>query len=178
MLITDILNEYHNWMLDKMQANLPEHRNYDLLLKQLDSIPFIVIHPLDENRNIDGKILREEFLEEEGISHNHIWHDDSSVLEVLVALSMRIETEITGEPGNDHLDRWFWVMIHNLGLDYYRNNMYDPDKINEIIDIWLKRKYKSNGKNGVFPLQKTDIDQREIDIWYQMQLYLTENYRF
>lgn len=178
MTIHNLLAEYHDWMLDKMQANLPEHRNHSLLLSQLDNTSFVVVNPYDENRELDAHFLRQQFLREENIDERCIWGERASVLEVLVAMSIRIETEITGEVDNDHLERWFWVILENLGLNMYDDDRYDRAKINGILDIWMSRKYKKDGKNGAFPLRKTSLDQREIDLWYQMQLYLTENWHF
>lgn len=173
-----LLSDYHNWMCDKMRTNLPEHRNYTLLLTHLDDKAFIFTHPLDENREIDGKYLRQEFLDEEGLGRDLFWEGDASILEVLVAMSIRIETEITGEIGNDHIERWFWVMIHNLGLDKFRDDRYDERKIDEILDNWLEKGHGPNSKFTIFPLKKSKTNRDDIDMWYQMQLYLAENYTY
>ena len=58
------------------------------------------------------------------------------VLEVLVALSRRIEIEIMGEPGNDHIEKWFWIMLSNLGV-MVRDDRYDPKNIDKKLDILL-----------------------------------------
>ena len=178
MLVRDLIEDYHDWMCDLMRINLPEHRKYGRLLHELDCKEFIFSHPLDKNRDLDGYLLREEFLFDNGYDQKDIWDGPRSVLEVLVALSKRIETEITGDLGNDKIERWFWVMIKNLGLDIYTDDNYDQEEVNRILDVWLQRRFKSNGKGGLFPLKKTTQDQRDIDIWYQMQLYLDEEWTF
>ena len=178
MIMRSITYDYHDWMCNLMNTNLPAHRNYQLLLRDLDNKPFIVVHPLDKNRELDGHFLREDYLAEMGRDPRDIWEDTSSVLEVLVSMSIRIETEITGELGNDHIEKWFWVMIKNLGLDFYTDDNYNSREVDNILDIWLCRKFKSNGHGSIFPLKKVTQDQRDLDIWYQMQLYLNENWQF
>ena len=178
LIIKNLLSGYHDWMLDKIEANLPEHRKYKSLLSQMDDLPFIVVDIRDENRALDGKILRLEFLEDEGLDESYLWREEPTILEVLVALSIRIEREITGEVGNDHLDRWFWIMISNLGLDKFDDEAYDKKKVTKILDNFVNRKYERNGKFCLFPLKKTDIDEKGIDLWYQMQLYLAENWEY
>ena len=179
MLVRTIMDEYHEWMCDLMRINLPEHRRYRRLLRQLDDKEFIFSNYLDKNRDLDGYFLREEFLFDHGYDvRRDIWEGPRSCLEVLVALSKRIETEITGELGNDHIERWFWVMLENLGLLRYAEGRYDSEKVDEILDVWLCRKFESNGHGSIFPLEKVTLDQREIDIWYQMQLYLDEKWEY
>lgn len=170
------VDNYHAWMCDLMGIDLPEYRNYQLLLDKLDRREFYFSNYLDKNRELDGHFLRDEYMDACGYRAGR--EGTSSVLEVLVALSIRIETEITGDLGNDHVERWFWVMIKNLGLDIYTDSNYEPDEVDDILDIWLDRKYKKNGKGSIFLTTKTDIDFREIDIWYQMQLYLDENWQY
>ena len=178
MHVRSIVSDYHDWMCDLMCMNLPEHRNYQLLMHDLDCKPFIFFHPLDKNRELDGHFLRDDYFKETGCDPYELDRRPISVLEALVALSIRIETEITGDLGNDHIEKWFWVMIKNLGLDFYSDDNYDPGEVDRILDIWLCRKFKSNGHGGVFPLKKVTQDQRDIDIWYQMQLYLDENWQY
>jgi hypothetical protein len=65
-------------------------------------------------------------------------------------------------------------MINNLDMDWL-----DPDDILDCIDRFLSRKYDYNGVGGIFPLRKgASEDQRNVEIWYQMQSYLMENYEF
>lgn len=175
--ISEIVEDYHEWLLDLMRIDLPEHRNYLELMHDLDLKEFTWINPMDENRDIDAFDLRKEYFFDNGMDVSDVWISPRSCLEVLVAFSRRIEIEVMGEPGDDHIERWFWIMISNLGLDKYTDDRYDSKKVNEILDIWLSRRYKINGKNGIFPLKKVTSDQRQIDLWYQMQAYLMENYK-
>ena len=166
------MDRYHNWLLRFVKADLPEHRRYLKLLDFLDEKPFRYVILMDKNREADGYELRCEYIDETG----DIIGGPVSCLEVLCALSRRIELEIMGEPGNDCYEKWFWVMIKNLELDEYTNDNFDQGFVDEKIETWLQRKFKTNGKGSIFPTYKTDIDQRGVDMWYQMQGYLMENY--
>lgn len=177
-----ILDQYYCWMLDMMDFNLPNHRNYDLLMQKLHSIDFYWDAegvPMDENRDIDAYEMRKDFIDECGYDSDvSIWDDPRSVLEVLVAFSRKIEIMITGEPGNDYLGRWFWVMLDNLGLLEYDNFHYDDIAVDKIVHRWLSRRVTKSGKNGIFPLKKMSQDQRGVEMWYQMHAYLNENWSF
>jgi hypothetical protein len=177
-LIQELAYDYHEWLMELMRIDLPEHRNYRKLMYDLDTKEFIWLHPMDENRDIDAFDLRKEYFFDNGLDVSEVWTSPRSCLEVLAALSRRIEIEITGEPGNDHIERWFWIMISNLGLDRFDDDHYDHGYVEYILDVWLARKFEKNGKCGLFPLKKATSDQRDVDIWYQMQAYLMENYEF
>ena len=174
--LLEIAEDYHEWLCDMMCANLPEHRNYTELLYDLDEKEFIWSHPMDENRDADALALRKEYFFDNGYDLRDMVLSPRSCLEVLVAFSRRIEIEIMGEPGDDHIERWFWIMLDNLKLLEFDDDHYDHGFVIHKLDIWLTRKFTSSGKNGIFPLKKPTSDQRDIDIWYQMQAYLTENY--
>lgn len=174
----DLERDYFEYLLYLMQFDSPEHRHYGHLLSDMYDITFIYSHPMDENRVIDALDMRREYLFDNGYDVNNSFMDrDVSVFEVLAALSRRLEIEVTGEPGEDHIERWFWEMLMNLGV-LLKDSIYDRGLVRNKIDIWMTRNYKRNGEGGVFPLKRTSTDQRENDLWYQGQLYLTENWDF
>lgn len=173
-----IIEEYYDYLLDIIDFRLPEHRKFGKLLEFLFSTKFIWIHPMDENRLNDGLYLRREFLFDFGLDVNRdLWDDPGNVLEVLTAFSKRVEIEITGEPGNDNLGRWFWEMLENLGV-LYSDYEFDSRIVGQKVEKWLCRKFGENGKGGILPLRKTTRDQRDVEMWYQMQEYLNENWNF
>ena len=171
-------DDYFEYLLYLMRADAPEHRRYSTLLSELYDISFIVKHPMDENRVEDALYMRREYLFDKGYDIRDDFMDrEVSIFEVLAALSRRIEIEITGEPGEDKLDRWFWVMLENLGV-LLEDDIYDRGLVRYKLDVWMLRQYDKHGKGGIFPVKKTGIDQRENDLWYQGQLYLAENWDF
>ena len=47
-------------------------------------------------------------------------------------------------------------------------------EMDEILNIWLERRYDEDGKGNIFPLKDPIKDQKTVEIWYQMQSYLLE----
>ena len=171
----EIVVSYFEWLLDKVNFNEREHRNYKELMRYLHSVAFTSKIPKDENRIIDGLNLRDDFMDEEDV--RGYLSGPCSILEMMVAFSIRIEIDITGDPGKDDLGRWFWVMIKNLGLLEYDDRHFDEEKVGEITHIFLSRSYSKSGKGGLFPLYHPKTNQRETELWYQMQKYLSEHTR-
>lgn len=174
----DLYDDYYEWLLEQIKFNLPEHRKYGKLIDELNRREFTWTIMMDENRDMDGKYLRVDYLQDTGRDEDLAWNDPSSVLEVLVAFSRRIEIEITGTPGEDDLSRWFWVMIKNLGLLKFDDERFNRKSVNEILDIWLERRFKKDGSGSIFLTRKNDIDMRGVQMWYQMQYFLDENWSF
>jgi hypothetical protein len=97
---------------------------------------------------------------------------DCSVLEMLIAMSKRIELDIVPEHENTCAD-WFWLLIGNLGLDKYDNYAFDGPKVDEILKNWLDR----NGKSVLFFSEKSNTKTFfGLEYWYQMHIWLAENY--
>lgn len=71
-------------------------------------------------------------------------------------------------------EKWFWIMMENMGLTRYDDEHFDVDDVNRIVDIWLERRFGSDGMGSPFPLQHPFEDQRQIELWQQMQNYVNE----
>ena len=128
--------------------------------------------PNDDNRVEDGKALRDEFLDDEGIYDvDPDWMEQGcSMLEMMIGLSRRLAFEAGGEPRE-----WFFELLDNLGLSTYNDaEQFDEDRVDEAIDPVIWRTYGRDGTGGLFPLQHPKKDQREVEIWYQMNAYLLE----
>lgn len=171
-----VRGEYFHYLCNLMRIDLPEHEMYKRLMSELYDIDFFWVLPMDENRDIDALSLRRRFFNEYGIDICMLNSFPRSVLEVLCAFSERIECDVMGEPGEEEIEKWFWIMLDNLGLDRFDDDHFVPRIVRYKIDIWLNRKFKSNGSGGIFPLKNGKNDQKKVDMWYQMQNYLNENY--
>lgn len=167
---------YYQYLCDMARLDLPRHRNYSRLLRTLYTTPFRWVLPMDENRELDGFELRKEYIREFRGGSLSGCRDYSNVLEVLLAFSRRIEIDVMSEPGNDVIERWFWVMLDNLGLLYYDDENFDPDRVDRILSIWLDRKFSRKGKGNIFLTNKSDRDLRTEEYWWQMQHYMVEKY--
>ena len=156
------------------------NRSYRFLMLHLFRTDFYAVIPMDENRASDGIELRYRFGREKRIRMSDIADvldvKDCSVLEMMVALSLRCEEQIVDEPDvGDRTRKLFWSMINNLGLNRMDDESYDSFEVEDRLDIFLNREYKPDGTGGLFKLRRTRHDLRNVEIWYQMMWYLSEN---
>lgn len=177
----DILkNEYFDWMYDLVcYRKYCGRLSYRKLLAYLNNRDFIYILNMDGNRAEDGIDLRYRFAYEHNYDYPMVatYLDDRpcSVLEMMVALAIRCEDSIMADSDiGNRTSLWFWNMIKSLGLDHMSDANFDKDAADEIIDRFLDREYESNGKGGLFTINRCRYDLRSVDIWYQMMFYLDE----
>lgn len=146
-------------------------------MKHMHDIDFTYTIPLDANRYEDGIELRYRFGIENDINAAVIASKldicPCSVLEMMIALSLRIEDNIMIDlDEGSKSERWFWDMVENLGLLDMTNMYYDPEKVNRIIISLLDRTYSRDGKGGLFTVPNYRYDMRRTEIWYQMMWHL------
>ena len=129
---------------------------------------------MDANRADDGVALRRVFTFKNGIDTDISEYIDgpSSVLEMMLSLSIRIEELMDDPKIGDRTGQWFWQMIVNLGLGSMTDNRFDAKKVDEIIVKFLERKYEPDGRGNIFYIRNCDYDLRTIDLWVQMLWYL------
>ena len=156
---------YFLWLCGLVEMDDPE-RGYLGALRQMYDDEFsestAVLVGNDINRIGDGLALRDAY---EGRAPS----GPCSTLEMLIALADRMSLDL----GYMSKDDWFWCMIHNLRLDHHR---WDYKDVACILRNLRKRKYAKDGLGGLFPLYSPTCDQREVEIWYQMQAYVVENF--
>lgn len=146
------------------------------LLRQLYSERFSWTVRNDDNRECDGKDLRNEFIIEWNVDDiEPLWLElECSMLEMLIAFSRRVSYQSYGEPAD-----WFWHFINTLELRELTDSVYrdDPHKkvVSAICQRINNRTYNRNGVGGLFPLSGRCTDQRRVELWYQMSTYLLEN---
>jgi hypothetical protein len=168
---------YFNWLYSKVASvmNPTPSLTFYTLLRDLHSIEFVWIVKGDDNRAQDGLDIRREFLRESFIHHDSIWMSvGCSILEMLISFSRRAEFE------TDLSSReWFWIFLENLGLSELSDNKEDISRlVSVIMDDFIWRTYRRNGRGGMFPLKHPHSDQRKVEIWYQFYEYLNENHIF
>lgn len=172
----EIENDYFDWLYETVAGRRDGNSkkiSYKKLLSALHIREFYFILPMDENRAMDGIDLRSRFAYEcKKYSEKEVIEyldGPCSVLEMMIALTLRIEDEIIGDS-----TQWFWLMIFNLGLNDMMDTTFDREKVGKIIDIFLERKYEKDGKGGLFIIKNRVEDLRNVEIWYQMQWYIGE----
>ncbi len=144
---------------------------FQFLLEILWNKEFYSLIPHDENRAEDGKQLRKE-----------VGFDDDfgpcRCLEMLISLSKRAEFLLHGYEFASNFVDIFWEIICNLGLNKYDKKAFTSSKtvfeVEEILDKWIERRYSFDGNGGLFPINGAEMDQKEVEIWYQMQKYLID----
>lgn len=167
---------YLEWLYSQVAAGIDKSTvrptTYWRLLKQLFDKEFVWVVPNDDNRLEDGRDLRYEFIEDQGIQDvdPHWVRLGCSMLELLVGLARRLSFVAEGEPAG-----WFWHLIANLGLTKYTDRArLNEERIDELLDMVIFRTYRSNGWGGIFPLQDPQEDQRQVELWYQLSAYVLE----
>lgn len=180
-MIREDLNEiYLDWMYHIVCDDRYSTENtYRKLFDQLYNTEFTYTLPMDGNRFEDGVNLRYRFGRDNGypdqVIATYLDYCPCSVLEMMIALSIRCEDHIMDNPelGN-RVGQWFWQMIVNLGLGGMKDGNFDPEYVEERLDIFLNRKYTRDGDGALFRVHDPHRDMRTTDIWYQMCWYLDE----
>lgn len=175
----EMMDDYFLWLCDKVGIDNGITSFYELG-QELFYTEFKALLPMDENRALDGIALRDDFI------LDCEWFQDypdmpCSVLEMLIALAQRMDFELTDlDSSGDNTAKYFWEMLDNLGLSHLSDDVYSlrngEEKTILALSRLVARTYQYNGEGGLFPLKCPMEDQREVEIWYQMCAYLTENY--
>ena len=172
-------DRYLDWL---GQYAMGQDRSYDSLLEFLYHKPYTYTIRMDENRAEDGIELRYIFGMENSIDYEDISSGldagrDCSMLEMMVGLARRCESQIMidMEEGAQP-ERWFYIMLTNLGLRGFDNEHFDPEKADYITDRFLAHQYSYNGDGSLFSVCNPRHDMRRTDLWYQAMWYFTENY--
>ena len=174
-----VYDAYICWLYDKVMFKQMKRsgRSYALLLDYLMKRKFTCKLDRDVNRAEDGKYLRYTFCEEIGIPDEEI-KGSCTFLEMAVALAERINDDIFPPTPGVNGAQFFWMMMENCGLDEYIDSDFDEEKVGKIVDCILERRFSYNGSGGFFPLKHPKEDQKCVEMWYEMQQYMQENYEF
>lgn len=174
-----IINEYFEWMTGiACGKRFTGKVTYRKLLSFLHINQFRCVMQSDENRAADGVDLRWRFAVNIGMENRNVWIRDClegpcSVLEMMVALSIRTEETIMDNPAfGDRTGQWFWGMITNMGLGAMDDKHFDKRAAEDILDSFMDRQYEANGEGGLFTIRNVGVDLTKVDIWTQLCWYL------
>lgn len=199
---TEMQERYFKYMMGivGIKDGMIKDRCYSMLFHHLHRIIFTPFVGLDINRAHDGKGLRYDFIyysnqkivEFNGkeISRREKWsyseedmvniEGPCSILEMIIALCNRrwdYRQDAYSAPYDMFVD-----ILHNLKLTRYDDGHYNHDRVAFIIDRVNQREFDEDGKGGMFPIPDFVMDgvwfkdQREIDIWFQVDKYLAEKF--
>lgn len=165
--------QYLTWLYSQVKTvkTRKSSTTYWDLFRQLFSTEFVWFVPNDDNRAADGRDLRREWTTITGKDVDPEWLElGCSFLELLIGLSRRLAFE-AGSDGPS----WFWHLIDNLGLQGFNDaSNFSSDYVEDITHMVIFRTYDENGNGGLFPLQHSSNDQRQVEIWYQLSEYLLQ----
>lgn len=155
---------------------------YWVLAKTLWDTDYTWVLDYDDDRAKRGVYLRYLYECDGGTDG---YDGPCTVLEVLVALAQDMNNVLDELDGEDRITMYFWEMIENLGLSKYSDDTFgaDPelDKLyhsdmDQILEDWMDRRFDYDGTGSPFPLRHPKRDQRGVDLWYQCNAYMIENY--
>jgi hypothetical protein len=176
-------DKYFKWLLGILGFKEFTSCRYISMLSYLYSVDFKLTDPIvghDDNRLNDGFELRADYSNSfTDPDLPDIFGEPVSVLEVLVAFARRIDDDIMYD-GTLHASKWFFIMIDNLGMTNFTDDRlgidWTIDDVEQIINIWMSRQFDFDGTGSIFPVKTTTFDQRNVEMWYQMQEWFNENY--
>lgn len=172
---TDYLSVlYLHWM-ERMICREPYTRGktWHQLLRCLFSMEFVANHYMDANRGVDGIDLRYRFANTRGTFAVPIENEPCTVLEMMVALSLRCEEHIMNNPEDgDRTGKWFFEMIASLGLDGMDDQHFNRETVKRTVSSFLSADYSPDGRGGLFYIPGCPKDLRTMEIWYQLMWYL------
>jgi hypothetical protein len=168
-----IRHQYFKWLVLQIgDESIDDIEPVCTLMHQKEFIWFVAN---DDNRIQDALDLRIEYLYESNlpVPSDALQMVHASALEVLVALSRRMEFFVNGRACD-----WAWVLMEHLGLDRYRGRITNKrrEHVDEILDALVWRRYNADGSGGFFPLAWPNEDQTKVEIWYQLQNWIGEQH--
>lgn len=154
--------KYFRWLVAQIDNGDAAH--YGHLLNDLFDIEYTWNNEMDRNRAADGLYLRNEF------KPGYRREIGCSILEMLVALSVRFEHDVMGEPGDEDAARWFWLILRQLDLDIYTDENYDFVAVDALIRMFL------NGEKPIFEPKISGQKLANSDLWYQLGALANEHF--
>ena len=154
-------------------------KSHSLLLKTLFEKDFYYLNDLDANRASDGITLRNIYT---SINDDcNVPEGNCSVLEMLIALSDRIEYQImTDDTYGDRTSLWFWTMLENLGISFVDDDTYNGESrsfIDAKVQKWLDRRFDKDGNGSIWTkIPSENADKRDflsLDYWMQANICLS-----
>lgn len=131
---------------------------------------------MDENRAKDGVNMRNLFCDAyrlDGEQMQAIFGSKPcSMLEMMIALAVRIEDDFMGTESTNNVPRWFWSMIFSMGLNICSDSCFDSNKVDHIILQFIEHKYAPDGRGSLFNIPMHNLDFRNMQIWDQMNQWL------
>jgi len=177
------MNEYRYFDYLLSLVDSPDVYNHRVMLGILFGTDFRWSIHNDDNRASDGLEIRYNFEQECDVSSaemQELLNVPCSVMEVVCGLAIRMD-ETMRDPMEHHVNRWFWELMGNLNLlvftdEDFEKGLWNVRDVGKILDIFMDRTYDELGHGGLFPRNFCDKNQKEVELYGQMNGYLMEKY--
>ena len=172
---------YFAWLCYKARIGEQYEKPYTRLAFELHSLIFKPSKavPMDENRIYDGFAMRVRFIGKYGEVGSSTNRGPCTMFEFLVGISEKMGFLMGDENGESKTSEYFWHLIRNMRLLKLTDDEFDELNgeffVEEAVQRILDRNYGYDGDGGLFPLRRANVDQRKVEIWYQMQAWLNEH---
>lgn len=184
MTYSPVVHAYYDWLVgivwDRNELGGPR---YNRLFTFLFNSTFVPTFEMDNSRVNDAIDLRYRFANECGFSYAAVASDLNGVdgccnmLELMLALAIRMEEHIMADEAfGNRTGQWFWQMVISLDFGNVEDGYFDERLAEDIIVHFNNHEYSPDGKGSLFTVPNCPFDMRKLDIWYQMQHYITANY--
>lgn len=176
-LESDYVMWMYHMMCDGVTTATGEPVTFYQLFRTLHGMLFTYTVIMDENRLHDGLALRSRYAHETNqdpeIVFERLQNSPCSVLEMMIALSLRI-SDIMYDSDDEHDAKfWFWGMISSLQIaEVAHDGDYNPEVVRIAIHRFLTRKYSNDGTGSLFPNTEGLNYYNERQIWDQAMYYL------
>lgn len=174
---TDLPDVYFNWLYDQLFKirNIESYQSYTTMCRVMHQVVFKSLVHYDSNRIAVAADFRNQYVQQfqpTGLVLANLLRPDATVLEVLYGLARQADDMIPLM-----VPTWFEIFYTHLGLKKY-NDEYcltrPTQQMTRIVNRFNNRDYRYDGTGGIFPLRHAQTDQREVELWYQMGAYMTE----
>jgi hypothetical protein len=169
----ELKHVYARWLENALtsEGDRPDRSYFELCWVMLER-PFTWRIDHDDNRLADAMEIRHEFADSHSLNREELNEiGPCSFIEVLLGLSRRLAFVAGGSAPH-----WAWQLLVNLRLERMWDHLSRPktQTVHQIMDTVINRTYDPNGVGGFFPLAWPDRDQREVELWYQLNSYAEE----
>lgn len=173
--VEKVREDYFNWLYDfacRYRAN--KYTSYKKLMHMMYTTRFEYFLEKDYSRVLDGIDLRRRFVYDKNLPYSIIDLLDGpcSVLEMMLALAIKIEDIMADPEYGDRTQQWFWIMMSNLGISMVTDDIFNQEEVYKILTNFMRREYSYDGRGGLFYIRHCDLDLSQEDIWSQMCAYL------
>ena len=177
--------QYYTYLISLIDppAGVPSRlREHGMLLFELWKREFFWLDSYEdeENRAHDGKSLREQFMMDYDMSPLAVPQGPANVLEVLVALSLKLDAIVHDWRIGKRPWEWMVMFIENLGLDRLTDDDIYPARDNPYLvrrlETWLSHDISPHGEGGLFRYKRPVMNIRQLSNWDQMNAWVVENF--